>query len=344
MGNVLVIRFSSLGDVVMTSAVIEALSVLPEQRVTLLTRASYAPVFSADPRLAGLIGIEGGESPRAISALAGDGIDTVVDLHDTLRSRAVSALVKAPLKLRVDKHALARRLMIWTRNRFRRSFDVLGSYLETVRPLGVTGRTLPRLFIAEQARAAAETLLATAGVSGGRVIGIAPGSRHGEKRWGAESYAVLADLLLARGDVPVFIGDSDDAEYIGVIAAHMHGAAPSLAGKADLGVTAALISRLDGLVCNDSGPMHLAGALGTPCAAIFGPTHPDLGFVPGYPRGAVLHSGVPCSPCSLHGSIPCRLGTHRCMVEITPNQVFHALDEMRLNSGSQDYGMSGIKE
>jgi heptosyltransferase-2 len=218
--------------------------------------------------------------------------------------------------------------MIWTRNRFRRSFDVLGNYLETVRPLGVNGRTMPRLFVAEPARAEAEALLAGAGVAGGRVIGIAPGSRHEEKRWGVQSYAVLADLLLARGDRPVFIGDSHDAEYIPAIVAHMHGPAPSLAGAANLAVTAALISRLDGLVCNDSGPMHLAGALGTPCAAIFGPTHPDLGFVPGYPRGAALHSGVPCSPCSLHGSIPCRLGTHRCMAEITPSQVLHALDEM----------------
>ena len=326
MGNVLVVRFSSLGDVVMASAVIEALSVLPDQRITLLTRESYTPLFNADPRLAGLIGITGGESPRTIAALAGNGFDTVVDLHGTLRSRAVSALLKAPLKLRVNKHSLARRLMIWSRNRFRRTFDVLGSYLETIRPLGAAGRVLPRLFIGERDRAAADTLLAPFRVSGGRVIGIAPGSRHNEKRWGAESYAALADLLLARGDAPVFIGDSDDSEYIRAIVSHMNGAAQSLAGAAGLGGTAALISQLDGLVCNDSGPMHLAGALNTPCAAIFGPTHPDLGFVPGYPRGAVLHSGVPCSPCSLHGSAPCRLGTHRCMVEITPGQVMSAIE------------------
>ncbi len=328
MRNILVIRFSSLGDVVMTSAVIEALSGLPDQRITLLTRSAYTPVFAADPRLDRLVGIKGRETPRAIADLAGNGFDVVVDLHDTLRSRAVSALVKSPMKLRLDKHTLARRLMIWTRNRFRRTFDVLGSYLDTVRPLGVNGRTLPRLFIGDRERMAADTLLSPFRSSGGKVIGIAPGSRHEEKRWGAESYAVLADLLIARGDVPVFIGDSDDTAYIRSIAGHMTGAASSLAGNADLGTTSALISGLDGLVCNDSGPMHLAGALGTPCAAVFGPTHPDLGFVPGYPFGTVLHSGAPCSPCSLHGSIPCRLGTHRCMVEITPVQALRELDRV----------------
>lgn len=328
MGKVLVIRFSSLGDVVLASAVIEALHRIPGNRITLLTRASYAPVFADDPRLDRLVVISGGESPRVIAALAGIGFDAVVDLHDTLRSRAVSAMVKSPVKLKVNKHAFARRLMIWTRNRYRRTFDALGSYLETVRPLGVTGRTLPRLFVGERERAAAEALLFPFRAENGKVIGLAPGSRHGEKRWGAESYAALADLLRTRGDIPVFIGDAYDADYIRVICAHMNGAASSLAGEMDLGVTAALISQLDGLVCNDSGPMHLAGALGTPCAAVFGPTHPDLGFVPGYPYGTALHSGVSCSPCSLHGSAPCRLGTRRCMVEITPDQVLRALEEM----------------
>lgn len=328
MRNILLIRFSSLGDVVLTSAVIEALHTLGGNRITLLTRAAYAPLFASDPRIARLVGIEGGERPSEIAALCGTTFDAVADLHGTLRSIPVSALIRAPMKLRIHKRSLARRFMIWSGNRFRRTFDVLGSSLETVRPLGVTERVLPRIVPGERELREAESLLSGIAAPGGRRIGLAPGSRHREKRWGAESYAMLADSLIGRGDIPVFIGDANDRECIRDIAARMKGSAPSLAGAADLGVTAGIISLLDGLVSNDSGPMHLAGALGTPCAAVFGPTHPDLGFVPGYPRMAVLHTGLSCSPCSVHGQTPCRLGTRVCMTGIAHGAVLRELDRL----------------
>ena len=129
----------------------------------------------------------------------------------------------------------------------------------------------------------------------------------------------------------MFIGDAQDAAFIGEVRGALQVEAPFPASSQGLAAAIGIIARLDGLVCNDSGPMHLAGALGTPFAALFGPTHPDLGFVPGYRYGAVLHAGLPCSPCSLHGHAPCRLGVRRCMNEITVEAVLSELDRvMRL--------------
>jgi heptosyltransferase II len=135
----------------------------------------------------------------------------------------------------------------------------------------------------------------------------------------------LADTLFQRGDTPVFIGDGSDKECIDTIYSKMSGKAPSLVGS-DLALTIGVIGRLDGMVTNDSGPMHIAGALGRPFAAIFGPTHPDLGFVPGYPNGAILHSGLPCSPCSVHGQTPCRMKERKCMEAISADMVLRELD------------------
>ena len=108
----------------------------------------------------------------------------------------------------------------------------------------------------------------------------------------------------------------------------MTGKSISLAGKIDLSETIGVISHLNALVANDSGPMHIAGALGIPFVAVFGPTHPDLGFCPRYSSGTIIHSGVECSPCSLHGSSPCRKRHRFCMDEITWERVLEALNKI----------------
>ena len=318
--DILIIRFSSLGDVVMASAAVEALnSKFPEAGVHVLTKNAYVLLFEGDEHVEKVVGIQGQESPFEIVRLLGRrSFDAVIDLHGSLRSRIVTALVRSPLKLRVNKHSLARRAMVWSRNRFRRSFDVLGNYLETLSPLGISGRVFPRLVPDSEDVKKADGLLRGLEKS---VIGLAPGSKHPTKRWSGKSYASLADNIARNGFFPVFIGDENDVGIIERIREQMAEESLSLAGKIDLAVTTGVISCFRCLVTNDSGPMHIAGALGTPFVAIFGPTHPNLGFVPGYPSGSIMHSGVLCSPCSIHGEKNCRMKRRLCMEEITGEMV-----------------------
>ncbi|MFA6471742.1 MAG: glycosyltransferase family 9 protein [Candidatus Latescibacterota bacterium] len=337
MENILVIRFSSLGDVVMASAIVEALCIkFPGSSLTVLTKTAYAPVFEGDTRIERVVSVTGGETPFQIVRMLESHYDAVFDLHGVLRSRIVVGLLKSPLKRMVRKHSLSRRLMVCSRNLYRRKFDALGSYFETLRPLGIDSRILPRLRPNEKAIEAAERLLSEIGSSQGRMIGLAPGSKHPMKRWPEAYWAILADTLLQRGDTPVFIGDGSDKECIDTIYSKMSGKAPSLVGSG-LALTIGVIGRLDGMVTNDSGPMHIAGALGRPFAAIFGPTHPDLGFVPGYPNGAILHSGLPCSPCSVHGQTPCRMKERKCMEAVSADMVLRELDSVMTAHTGNDH-------
>jgi ADP-heptose:LPS heptosyltransferase len=89
--------------------------------------------------------------------------------------------------------------------------------------------------------------------------------------------------------------------------------------------TMALIERCAVLLCHDSGPMHLATALNVPVVALFGPTHPKLGFWPVGEENAVLTAEAACSPCSLHGTRPCSLERKICLEEISPARVTEAL-------------------
>jgi heptosyltransferase II len=329
MESILIIRFSSLGDVVLATAAVDAvLSSFPDCRITVLTKRSYEPVFAGDRRIHRVVGAMEGESPREIADKTGRRFDALADLHCSLRSLLVGALIHSKVRARVDKQILARRLMVWSRNRFRRRFDVLGSYMEALGRLGIHGRALPKIVPLPHSLGDADHLLDPLRKVSGRLIGLAPGARHLSKRWSAPSWARLAEHLAGRGDAPVFIGDSGDEAFIGEVRSLAEVEVPSLAESSDLAAAIGIVARLDGIVCNDSGPMHLAGALGTPFAAIFGPTHPDLGFAPGYPYGAVLHAGLPCSPCSLHGESPCRLGDRRCMDAVETGTVIRELDRV----------------
>ncbi|HEY9015471.1 MAG TPA: glycosyltransferase family 9 protein, partial [Gemmatimonadales bacterium] len=88
----------------------------------------------------------------------------------------------------------------------------------------------------------------------------------------------------------------------------------------------ALIQRAACLVTNDSAPLHLATAVGTPVLAIFGPTVPEFGFGPRRPEDVSLgHADLPCRPCSAHGPMVCPLGHHRCMRELSVDLVQQAL-------------------
>jgi heptosyltransferase-2 len=140
---------------------------------------------------------------------------------------------------------------------------------------------------------------------------MAPGSIWGTKRW--PGYGDLARLLPGR--IVVVGGPADQAEAEAVIEGAPDRVA-SAAGALGLRTTAALLERAAVLVSNDSAPLHLASAVGTPTVAVFGPTVPAFGFGPRGRALVVERYDLPCRPCSPHGPARCPLGHHRCMRDI----------------------------
>jgi heptosyltransferase-2 len=168
--------------------------------------------------------------------------------------------------------------------------------------------------------AAADEWLAGRGVSGGYVA-VAPGSIWGTKRW--PYYPELAELLPG---ALVLIGGPDDASLAEEIALRAPGRVHSAVGATSLRGSAALIARARVLVTNDSAPLHLATAVGTPVVAIFGPTVPAQGFGPrGAADVALGDPTLPCRPCSAHGPQVCPLLHHRCMRELPVETVAAAV-------------------
>ena len=186
----------------------------------------------------------------------------------------------------------------------------------------------PRLPVTARALDRAASALEAAGVDRDEPLALlAPGAAFGwTKRWPPGRYGALGDLLAARGFAPaVVIGPGE--ETLGrIVAAAGRSRLPVLGADLDPLELAALFSCARVVVSNDSGPMHLAAAVGVPVAAFFGPTDPGRTAPSGSPS-RILDRYVFCSPCFLKD---CPFG-HECMKEITPEDALQAVEEL-LNS------------
>lgn len=176
---------------------------------------------------------------------------------------------------------------------------------------------------------AAGAALAAGGIGDGAAfVAVAPGSIWGSKRW-----PYYGDLARRLAGVPVVVvGGPDDAglgeEIVGAVGRN-GGRAVNVCGKLTLRQSAALIARARVLVTNDSAPLHVATAVGTPIVAVFGPTLPEFGFGPIKSGDLALGvEGLDCRPCSHHGPPRCPLGHHRCMRDLSSEVVAAAIEEI----------------
>jgi heptosyltransferase-2 len=194
-------------------------------------------------------------------------------------------------------------------------------YLDLVRMLGGDGVETPRLRVADDAIGAAERLLSAHGMEPGEpAVALNPGSVYGgAKRWPAERYAAVADALADRGYRILLVGSGGEAPVLGAVAAAMRRSPVTLAGRTDLPTLAAVLRRSRLLLTNDTGAMHLAGAVGVPVLALFGPTDAQATGPLGT-TARIVREAVPCSPC-LYRECPI---DHRCMTRISVAQVLEA--------------------
>ena len=151
------------------------------------------------------------------------------------------------------------------------------------------------------------------------LVALCPGSTNSRaKRWPAERYAALADLLIERAGAQVaLIGSRDEEEVSREVARQMRQRPIMLTGRTELAGVAALLSLADVLVTNDTGPAHIAAALERPTLVIFGPTVPAT-TRPYSPLAEIIRRPPDCAPCMLRD---CPID-HRCMTAITPEEVY----------------------
>lgn len=336
--NILVIRLSALGDVVMSSGLIPALrTVHPQARISWLTEPPAAPLLRGNPGLDQvLVWPRGtwqqlwrerryGDLLKAIMAfrreLRSQRYDLVVDAHGLLKSGLCAWFTGAPHRIGLMPRE-GSQWLVHERVEPPTAQDLrMGSeYRYLARHLGAADAAFqPDIQPSPQARTAAEQALMNAGVQGPYVV-LCPFTTRPQKHWFNDHWHVLAQSLLLKGLTPVMLGGPGDIAASAVIERETPGVV-NLAGRLKLDESAALVASCDLLIGVDTGLTHLGSAFKRPTVALFGSTRPYLDG--GSARTAILYDALPCSPCRRH---PTCNGRFDCMRQLTPARVLQAAD------------------
>ena len=324
--SILVVRYSALGDVILATSILEPLRArFPGARIEWVTDTLYAPLLEGLPEIARVhrLGRDGPTGALALAARLRGRFDFAIDLQNKVRS-ALVARSAAPLRSAFRRRTAMRAVL-----------SLFGSdpplvrahqtrlYAEALEPLDIDHAGPTKVNLSAQARALAADALQ--GVEP-PAVAIAPGARWGTKRWPAERFAAVADALSADGFRIVLCGGPSDRDAFAAFRAATRAPVAADLSFLPLDALAAAIARVQLLVACDSGPVHIASAVGTPVLALFGPTSTARWGPP--PPGRALALGLACAPCSNHGGDYCPEGHHRCLADLAPEAVLSAAREM----------------
>lgn len=152
-------------------------------------------------------------------------------------------------------------------------------------------------------------------------ICVAPGSVWPTKRWIPEKFVKVAVGLARKGNQIVVMGAPEERQLCENIQKDIPNSY-CVAGHLSILESLKILSKAKGLICNDSGAMHMASLFSLPTIALFGPTVQELGYKPWNPKATVIEvSNLLCRPCGQHGTKTCPIGIHRCMHDIDPSVV-----------------------
>jgi heptosyltransferase-2 len=324
---VLLVRFSSIGDVLLTTPLVRSLRARhPDARLVFVTKQAMAPLVSDNPHLSAVVTLASGERIGTLAArLAALAPTRGLDLHGSVRSLALRARVHCPWH-GYSKRKLARGVLVATKiDLYRHRVPVAERYFAAARGLDVQpDGGAPEFFLGAPARQRVERWLAERNPERTPFVVLAPGAAHFTKRWPPSYWLDLAARLRSAAYRLVVVGGPDDR----AVAAPLAHVADIVAGEFNLQETGALLAHARALVSGDTGVMHMASGVGTPVVALFGPTVEQFGFFPYRARATVLQRNLDCRPCSTMGGPRCPMGHHRCLVDISPGEVATAVERL----------------
>lgn len=332
--RILVLRYSSLGDVALTLPALDELaSHYPKARIFYATKPAYAPVVKYHPALERVLTLEGSGTFAFwdhLSEIKKLQPHVVLDLHDSLRTRLLKTFFrKVPKWVTYDRESRQRRLIVAHKSKTP-STHTVEKYVKALRGLGIQAAgPLPLIIpVPKSTTSFVKNFCELKGLKTSEsVVALAPGSKWFTKQWPPRYWSGLADRLTeGYGAVIWWFGSPEERSEIEAIQSRMTVATSkrglNLAGEGDLLQTIQLLGHCDLFVGNDSGLTHIAVGRGCRVVAIFGSTTPSLGFAPWGPHNTIVeNASLPCRPCHVHGRRTCPLGHFKCMEDLTVDLV-----------------------
>lgn len=328
--KVLVIRLSSIGDIILTTAVLKAFKdKYSEAKIDFLVLDKFKDAISFCPYVDELILYDKKKNDGFLNLikfskiLAKNDYDYVIDIHSKFRSKIITAVFKNIYNVKTvtyKKRAFWKSLLVNMKLiKYQVDNTIIKNYFSAFKDFNLTyqGEILNFSF---------EKDLEQKFLNYKESIVFAPGASKETKKWTEENFGKLAKLLYEKyGKKILLIGGKEDIEKCDRINNISENSCINLAGKLSLKESGALLSVSEALVTNDSGPFHIARGVGCKTFVIFGPTSPrmfDFGE-----NETLLYNNSVCSPCSLHGDKKCPKEHFDCMKKLSYKNVYNIICE-----------------
>ena len=316
--KILVIRLSSLGDIILTTPIIRAIKEnYPKLRIDFMLRKEYGDILKFNPNINELILLNKDYKLDQIRDLIkNNGYNLIIDLQNNLRSRLLSFNITEIRRFK--KPHIKKLLLVKLKlNTFNKVISIPERYA-----MSIPGLELDKGGLELHLPDNIETNLSDKF----EYVGFCPGSRHLTKMWPQENFIKLGQLLSVHGYKIVLFGGRDDIKVCKAISEELEGSI-NLSNDNKLLELAAGMKRCKFVLCNDSGLMHTASAVNIPVAAIFGSTVREFGFFPYKGKNLVLENkSLSCRPCTHIGREKCPKSHMDCLKKLTPEFVFSELN------------------
>ncbi len=327
--RLLIVKTSSIGDVIHALPVVQTIKeAAPHLTLGWVVRRRCADILRGNPYIDHLYVMPDKPSLAELLALRRElrlaRYDMALDMQGLLLSGLITRLSGAPVRVGWDRNREGNALFLTDaivpgKGKQAHEVDLLYGFADALGVHVLHPEFTPQPYLAADGAAQAAVWLED--LPHPR-IALNVGASRAYKRWPVENWTEVALSLTQQSRSVVFVGDKTDAESVAQITPTLTGGYVDLSGKTTLRELASVLAACDLLVSGDSGPMHLAVAVGTPVVAIFGATHPAR-HGPYGARNTVLHDPVPGLVVS--GKRPTEAEGAACMARITPDAVLEAV-------------------
>ncbi len=337
--RILIVRLSSLGDILLTTPVVKAVKKrFPDSIIDFAIGSQFKEIYQYNPSINAIfcydktLGYRNNAKlfNKFTNQIGFDKYDLVIDLQNNLRSYLL-LYGKYKSIVRAKKNRLHKLSLVYFKKSLTYYNSVVYLYAECLRKLGIyVNDELSEFWLPEEA--GLKTYIPEirdTEQNGAFIISIAPGSKHFTKMWFTDYYIELSRKLIETYNCEIFLlGSKDDLEICTKIFKELNLKAKNYAGTTSLFEAGRKLDKSRLLICNDSGLMHLANARKVPIVAIFGSTVKEFGFHPLGGNYSIIEKDLHCRPCTHIGRDSCPKGHFKCMKEISVEEVYDAVKNM----------------
>ena len=324
--KILIIRFSSIGDIVLTTSPLKSIrNAYPNAQITFLTLDKFSSILEYHPDIDSLISINKEFSIIELldfgNYLKEKKYNIIFDFHNSIRSNIL--IYNYPGVVYQIKKPRWNRFMLFYfhRNKFEKNYSSIKMYHDALDPALIIDNDFPltRLRVSNFERKRAKSLLLENGIIGNYTV-VIPGAAWPQKQWSASKYIKTLEQL----KTPIVLIGTIKDQICFQIGSKLNNTL-NLAGKTTIREALAIISNSDKIIGSDTGLTHAAEALSIPVTMILGPTSSETGGGVNLSNSVQIEKDIWCRPCSQNGKSPCYRNNQVCLDSIEPEDVLKSI-------------------